>query len=606
MVYPFLLALWAFLIPITLYASEPVDEIAQAKVYLKDHIKKLNHDYLFSDWEEDLAKTQKNFGKLNEKSHQANAGKDKGIYKKWLQFDKDISKLDGSPEKVNQLIHELYAFTVAQRIEEQFRQEGKVFSPLNKIKFQRMLMPLEARSLKPRQDYLLTLNQLKMDCKNGETEWLFNYAEIFLSQHMQALLADAKFAQNEAYYDDDAMQLEYWSNSIATNAEQAASEIEKLQQKFLGQKNDLLQHLETLQEALNADMLFSELLAFAEKDKMEITVAAEEKIEVALKAQSNQQLQPIQTRLEGWKRLEQDLLRRKNYAFTQVSIQKNQALANEQRKQQEEAQMAALHEEQKRLEAERSAKFKATLTSITQFSLKTETTIELDDEAKNSLQQKNGVLKTTVVQSGVNKLTVEKSHFSDTLAFVQRFSVAAGQIDFSKLSLQEKTSQSAYTFASPSGRTNNQDLNDFVNTVALGSYSTYFNFISFTPPLHWLSGRKMNWQVDKDHPAAVQDREFSYVDLVVDAHRTHSVTSKTQQTPQKVNLPPNMLIIFHPQGNVIRFQSFSSPNELTILRNDLIDGKLYYKFLNYSADRRNIYLNGIDPEIKNSTPSEKS
>jgi hypothetical protein len=37
-----------------------------------------------------------------------------------------------------------------------------------------------------------------------------------------------------------------------------------------------------------------------------------------------------------------------------------------------------------------------------------------------------------------------------------------------------------------------------------------------------------------------------------------------------------------------------------------VGGKLYYKFLNYSTDRQNIYLNGIDPEMKVAAPGGKS
>jgi hypothetical protein len=169
------------------------------------------------------------------------------------------------------------------------------------------------------------------------------------------------------------------------------------------------------------------------------------------------------------------------------------------------------------------------------------------------------------------------------------------------MSLQERTNQSAYTYASPSGRTSNADLQEFVAEVALGSFSTWYSFLSYNAPARWKPGR-LGWTTDRAQEKAVQDREFSYVDLVVDAHRKRPGAGQATRSAGTVNLPANMIVIFDPKGSIIRFQSFSDVAQISIQPGDLVGGKLHYKFLNYSVDKRNIYLNGIDQEIKISSP----
>ena len=119
--------------------------------------------------------------------------------------------------------------------------------------------------------------------------------------------------------------------------------------------------------------------------------------------------------------------------------------------------------------------------------------------------------------------------------------------------------------------------------------------------VHWIAADITNWMPDRAQEKAVQDREFSYVDLVVDAHRKRPGTGSSRGADVE-NLPANMIVIFNPGGAIIRFQSFSDIDDVAIQPGDLVGGKLHYKFLNYSVDRRNIYLNGIDQEMKVATP----
>jgi hypothetical protein len=186
---------------------------------------------------------------------------------------------------------------------------------------------------------------------------------------------------------------------------------------------------------------------------------------------------------------------------------------------------------------------------------------------------------------------------------VEKFSVAETRIDLSKMSLEEKASQSAYVFASPSGRTSPKDLDHFVQNVALGSFETYYRFLSYLAPQRWRPGGSLAWKPDRQAEAVAQDRVFSYVDLVVDAHRKRSAPARTTAADRaKVNMPANIIVIFDPRGGIRRYQSFGDVRQVSIRREDLVGGKLHYKFLNYGVDRKNIYLNGIDPDIKVSLP----
>jgi hypothetical protein len=334
---------------------------------------------------------------------------------------------------------------------------------------------------------------------------------------------------------------------------------------------------------------------------VDITLEVEEKMEGSLKERSQATVAPVQERLAAWKAFGLALKDRTEAARAKADQQRSQQLAREEIERRERERMEALREEQERQAREQKEKFKQTLTALKTFTFKNETSVELDDESKQALKTKAGFLKTSYVTSGSNKLKVDKgAKFSDTLAFVQKFKVEDGGVDFSKMSLQERTNQSAYTYASPSGRTSNADLQEFVAEVALGSFSTYYSFLSYLAPSRWKPGR-IAWMPDRAQEKAAQDREFSYVDLVVDAHRKRQGTGSTRDA-NVTNLPANMIVIFNPGGAIIRYQAFSDIEDVDIRSGDIVGGKLHYKFLNYSVDRRNIYLNGIDQEMKVAAP----
>jgi hypothetical protein len=753
------------------------DDLAQAKIYLKQYLQDLNRQYPFSDWQKQLARDRKSLDKIKEKVI-GRPGFDRGLYPDLAALDHDLSDLAKRKSDLSKLIGELYVSTLVVRVDNMFYRNGRRFDRDAKLAFQRALMPYETGSLKPKTAFLTDLIALDREFRNIQTDWLFAFSQDFLGHRVEEHLRAYKFAQNEAYYDDYSLQLDYWTKEIPGNAAQSLEQIQQLDNKFEGAKGGLRQNLMGLLEVLNTDMLFSDLLEYAHKQNVDFTLEVEEKIEASLKDRNQATLAPINQRIAAWKSFAGNLRDKLALARAQVDGQKQRSLAKadeerrrieadrrrvqqraeeekrlaeeerrrvqakadeerrlaeeerrravakaeeerrqvelradeerrraeakaeEERKQalsreeaeqrqkerqaaleaqrqrleqermareeaarreqerlererqarmdadrkeqerreqerqarldaerkeqerieqerqakidaerqeeerREKERLAALEEEQRKLEAEQKAKFKQTLNELKTFTFKSETAVELDNDSKQALKTKSGFLKTSYVRSGVNKLQVDKTKFSDTLAYVQKFTVEEGQVDLSKMSLQERSNNSAYTYPSPSGRTNQGDLENFVAEVALGSFSTYYSFLSYVTPSRWYANRSVGWMLDREADRQQQDREFSYVDLVVDAHRKRSGGQTKREGT--VNLPANMIVILDDKGAIIRFQSFGDVGQVTIHPGDLTAGKLYYKFLNYSADRQNIYLNGIDAEIKVAIPGDKS
>jgi len=620
-------------------SAGPDEDMAQAKTYLKDYLKDLNARYPFADWERQAAKCRVDLDKLRSRVAAGPEAHDRPAYGEIEAMELRIEELQSRSADAGKLMQDLYVTSLVRQIDTRFMKDGKQWGQDTRLAFQRALMPYEGGSLKPKTRFQADVSRLEGDFRAAQTAWLFAFAQDFLGRRVEEHLKAYELARIEALYDDYSFQLDYWSRQADANTAQAQAQMEKLAKQYEGNKAFLKTNLEGLLEALNTDFLFSDLLEYARKQNVDFTIEVEDKIEASLKERSQSVRAPIQDRILAWKSFaaklkdgmaqaqarareqearnlaasrERERAAQDRESQAQAEAEREKARADEERRAEaeraeaariEQAQLAALAEEQKRAEAEQKEKFKQTLTALKTFTFKTETSVELDDDSKKALGTKAGFLKTSYVSSGQNKLKVDKAKFNDTLALVQRFTMEQGSIDFSKMSLQERSNQSAYTYSSPAGRTSQGDLENFVAEVALGSFSSFYNFLSFVTPSRWNAGR-VNWMPDRNAQKEVHDLEFSYVDLVVDAHRKRSGGGGRGEAT--VNLPANMIVIFDPQGSIIRFQSFANVDEVSIRGGDLVGGKLYYKFLNYSTDRQHIYLNGIDGEMKVASPGGKS
>lgn len=584
-------------------ASAAEDGLSQAKSYLKEHLKQVNRKYPFADWEKQAAKSRNNLERIRAKASASQGEFDKGEYPQIVGLAKDVQELVKKRAETDKLIQELHVSSMMARIEGMFGSDGKRWDADSKLAFQRALMPYEAGSLKPKVAFQANVAALERDFRQAQTAWLFAFAQDYLGRRVEDHLRAYNLAKIEALYDDYSLQLDYWNRQIQANATQTQEQLQQLSKRFEENRGWLRQNLESLLEVLNTDFLFSDLLEYARKQNVEFTIEVEDKIEASLKERNQSTLAPIEARISQWKNFSAELREKTLIAGERARNQESQAMARAEDERNERERMEALKEEQRRLEQDQKEKFKQTLTSLRTFTFKSETTVELDDDSKKALSTNSGFLKTSYVRSGVNKLKVDKQRFNDTLALVQKFAVEEQQVDFSKMSLQERSNQSAYTYTSPAGRTSQGDLENFVAEVALGSFSTYFSFLSYVTPGRWSPGR-VSWTADRNGEKVNKDREFSYVDLVVDAHRKRSGGGNRAESTK--NLPANMIVLFDPQGSIIRFQSFADVDEVSIRSGDLVGGKLYYKFLNYSTDRQHIYLNGIDQEMKVSAPGGKS
>ena len=614
-------------------------DLAQAKAYLKDHLKDLNARYPFSDWEKQAARCRTDLDRLRVRAGTGPESPDRPSYAEIEAMRRQVQDLLRRSADAGKLIQNLYVAALVRQVDGRFSREGRKWTPDARLAFQRTLMQYESGSLNPKLRFQNDVAQIDRDFRAVQTAWLFAFAQDFLGRRVEEHLKAHDLARIESLYDDYSLQLDYWTRQADANAAQAQSQMEKLAGLYEGNKAFLKENLEGLLEALNTDFLFSDLLEYARKRKVEFTIEVEDKIEASLKERSQSVLAPIRDRIAAWKNFAAALkdrtaraqtLGREQEARAQTAARERERAARDRQQQaqadaerekarleeerraeaeraemerKEQERMAALAEEQKRMESEQKEKFKQTLTALKTFTFKSETAVEIDDDSKKALGTKAGFLKTSYVRSGVNKLKVDKAKFSDTLALVEKFSMEQSSVDFSKMSLQERSNQSAYTFSSPAGRTSQGDLENFVAEVALGSFSSFYSFLSYVTPSRWSPGR-INWMPDRAADKEAKDREFSYVDLVVDAHRKRSGGGTRGEST--VNLPANMIVIFDPQGSIIRFQSFSDVDQVTLRGSDLVGGKLYYKFLNYSTDRQHIYLNGIDGEMKVGSPGGKS
>lgn len=579
------------------------DESAQVKLFLKTYLKQLNDKYPFSDWEKQLQQTKAKFDPLRFQDPNQKIKFSSQIYLTTTNLDKEIKALQKHGAEVDKLIQELYVTSITNRIDGLFNSAGKSWSKDGKLAFQRNLMQFEAGSIKPKSIFKTNLQNLSRDFTAFQTEVLFDFAQEFLGKRVEEHLQSYNFAKIEALYDDYSLQLDYWTTELKSNAAQSQTQLTALLKKYEDNKNWLRKNLDDLIEVLNTDMLFSDLLEYSGKQQVDFTIEVEDRIEKSLKESNQALLTPITQRILLWKSLAGNLRDKISEANRLTAYQKNQAVAHAEIEKKEAQRLETLRAEQHRVEEDQKAKFKQTLTALKTFSFKTETSVELDDDAKKALGTKAGFLKTSYVATGITRLKVDRSKFSDTLASVEKFSVPTGKLDFSKMSLQERTNQSEFTYTSPAGRTSQGDLTNFVSEVSMGSYSSDSPFLSYVAADKWSTGRGMNWKADRAINQVIQDRDFSYVDLVVDAHRKKS--NSTNKSESMAHLPANMILIFDPQGSVIRFETFSDINGVTVESSDLMGGKLYYKFLNYTTDRTHIYLNGIDGELKVSAPFKK-
>jgi hypothetical protein len=418
----------------------------------------------------------------------------------------------------------MYVQSVLLQIEDRFSRDGKPMSPKGKEAFYRTLKPYEAGSLRPKTEFLAQLVGLDKGFSDAYSLWQFEWAKRVLPRRIEAHLEAAGFAALEAARQDFALKIGYWTRQIEGDAVQSARQLREVADTIRARKPQAVATLEKLLAAMQPNMLFSEVLEQAHRENISLTVDAEGRIEAALAARQQALIRPVEEKIGAWKALdpslraalakaeagekrqlklarleqEKELRERKRQEAAARALEEREKLeqerlqaearAREERERQEQARMEALIAEQRRAEEAQREQFRSTLNSWKNLQLPGNGLMAMDSATRSALDTRAEKLKTSEMGSGRKQLKVESSKFSDTLAFVEKFSVAETRIDLSKMSLEEKASQSAYVFASPSGRTSPKDLDHFVQNVALGSFETYYRFLSYLAPQRWRPG----------------------------------------------------------------------------------------------------------------------
>jgi hypothetical protein len=72
------------------------DDLAQAKTYLKDHLKQVNLKYPFADWEKQAAKARNNLERIRSRASASQGEFDKGGYPQIDGLARDVQERTGS------------------------------------------------------------------------------------------------------------------------------------------------------------------------------------------------------------------------------------------------------------------------------------------------------------------------------------------------------------------------------------------------------------------------------------------------------------------------------------------------------------------------------
>jgi len=599
---------WFFLMALPCSAlAEPVSnsprdstsEQAWARLNLKRHLQQMQKDYPFVLWEVKLRNFEHGYEKL--KSRLPPNPVDASGEKEVRRLESLADSLRTLRPKVENLIREMYIEVMLMHIEERMIGEKRPFSPQGRLTFQRAMKPYEAGSLRPKTDWLAKFATLEKYLQDARSSWLFGWAQGALATHIDKLLKNSGFAEHADNRQKFIVESQYWERQLILDPLQAAGKIRSLEYDFNAKNQAARNNLTQLLSDLQPEMLLSELLEMARVQGLEFSVETETRIETALLARQIQLLKPVEEALEAWKNLAQTFPALLAKAVKMETHSEQKSVAQSEKTRRENERLEALALEQKKAEVSQREQFRKNLDAWRNVRLTDAGA--LDSITQQAVSAPSGRLQTGSISNGRHFIPVKSPKFSDTLAFVEKFVVEDSKLDISRMSLEEKASQSSYVFASSSGRTSPADLERFVQNVALGSFETRYRFLSYFAPESWRLGKPLVWKADRQAETQVRDREFSYVDLVADAHRKHPSSSATAASESKSNMPANMLVIFDLRGGIRRFQSFADTRKIIIRPDDLIDGKLRYKFLSYGADQRNIYLYAIDAEIKSSAPA---
>jgi len=557
-----LLALLVTCIPLAASIS------SQQKKKVKARVKGIEREYPFKKWRKNRKNLNKELEKVSRKfSVNPNQGLLDFPHKKLKRLEKKIIEVDQYLELIDSTIAKL---KTARILKDVFPRGGRVRSREEaraRAQIRLTLTQKEKNRLEPFIFLKKDCMKLHTDFYEFQSDWMLNYARKSLFKKVKDEFQKNYFSANTRIYSAVAQRVKKFIRQLPETPKESEKTLKYIQDKI----PQPMAHLDKLERALNPDMLYHSVLEKAAEENIRFSFQAEHKIEGLLKSLSEQNLNVVTKRKRRWYLIQSDI----SSALTRVP----EAMANLKRKK------------------ERKQEFRKYLSDLTSSS---ESSFVSDTVFKKVLAKKTKNVKTSEVQSGRKNLDVKVEGFSHDLAKVGKLdlSLETNNGDFDRIYGDSKETQALYVFYAQGGRADNNDLNSFVNEVGLLSFSGEEEFLSYKLPKKWKAEKKVRWKkVKASEEKENYNREFTYVDLVVEAHKEHFKTEAYEYV-KKIYVPANMLIIFRPGGAVKRFETFSDVRRLRIKPQDLENGNLYYKFLNYSVDGPEIHLNGIDQVIK--------
>ncbi len=540
------------------------------KKTVKKHLKGYEKNHPIKKWNKTLKSYQKILKKSKQKFY---SNPNQGVKKITTSDIQALKNRDTEVISYKKSLEKLLPHLTTKGIQQDVFSQVPTATEEQKLKVLKYLQKGEASRLEKKEELLQKIKSTHFQFEKFETDWMFFFARHLLSEAVKIRFNDFHYNRNEKVFQKCKRVFQMYSKGIRYNPKRTTQKLIRLDSNM----NLPLLQLNKLSQAISAKRIFSTVKTMAQNKGILFTAKAELKIKAFLEPLTRQNLNAVLHKRRQWLALQNELRK------TVIEAKK-------------EAERIAEGK------AKRDAFQEKLASAIGQKSAK----VNLDKKSKKALRKKSKKVKTTKLTSGRNKLEVVVDKFADSLARVDQklLKLDSKHQKFSQLYGEAKENQGGiYSFVADGKSIDKKDLKSFVDEVSLISFGSSDDFLSYQPPKKWRLKKKIKWVAQKSskEDTAQYKREFSYVDLFAEAHKTgvdnSQVTKKFKQY-----LPANLIIIFSPTGMVKRYQSFSNIHNLKIKKSDLEHGALYYKFLHYQIKRNIIQLHGIDHEIKFSKP----
>ena len=535
------------------------------------HIEKLETKYPLKRWTKQVDEVEKELSGLKSEYFSIQSHDLAVIpFHNWQKFEKCLAEVKAMRTSLINLIQSLETESI---VEQTIPRTIRIRNRAEAGRRARLLKSLnknENRRTRKKKK-LLEQCELVLDAyKKWQADWMFLYARKTVFQAIKNKFHAHQFTQNHQALVEAAQRAQQISQTISSSPLAVYDELDRLKASFPAMVTTLV----LLEDGLAIDSLYQQVFKQAALDSITFNALARKKIKTLLPSLSEQNRLAVEKQRKRWLELD--------YMISQTM------------------EHALEYQGELEMRKARKAQYNRELTAMM---LSEDRKIQWDKSLDKALSVRPGKLRNSTVGSARNKSKAKVDSYYEQLAYVGKlnFDVKCDLPEIERIYDNPKEVQSLYLFMAEQGHPDKNDLREFVHEVALLSFGGTEEFLSYRLPTKWVPNKKIRWQsIKNQEKEKVQNREFTFVQLVTEAHRTRP-REFTGQYVKKIYTPANMILIFQPGGRVKRYQTFADISKLRINPSDLSDGQLYYKFLNYSVSGEFIHLNGIDHEIKMAT-----